>query len=97
MGEHTLKSLGTPGAPPSRRPPSPLLKNLVKVANEHPGEEVEVAQYSTADSARIAVAMLVSGKRAKRRPTGTWEFRHGVSVEDPKKFGVRAIFTPPAQ
>lgn len=85
-----------PGGP--RRPLSPLMQALARLAKEHPGQEARVAEYSSADSARVAHYKLVTGDRAWRRPAGTWEFKHGPIIEGDKptgKFGVWATFTPP--
>lgn len=86
-------------APAPRRPLSPLMQALARLAKEHPGEETRVAEYSTAESARVAVYKLSTGDRAWRRPSGVWEFKHGAILDEDDnptgKFGVWATFTPP--
>lgn len=86
--------------PPAPRPPgqrtSRLLRNLIEVAEKHPGVPRVIVTYDDPDTARVAAAKLRSGERAVNgRPAGTWEFIHG-PIKGTKKYGVWATFTPPA-
>lgn len=87
------------GAP--RRPLSPLMQALIRLAKEHPGEETRIAEYSSAEAARVAAYKLTNGDRAWRRPAGTWDFNHGPILDDDElptgRYGVWATFTPPPQ
>jgi hypothetical protein len=95
-----------PPPPPSTTPApagtrrSKLLRNLIEVAEKHPGKPRLVVRYDSPETARVLAAKLRAGERAiNGRPPGTWEFTHGPVIVKNKPtgtHGVWATFTPPA-
>ncbi len=70
----------------------PVLDNLRRAADVA-GQWTRVATYASRSSATSVAHDLRSGRKGKRRPPGTWEFKSG-PVDNTDRFGVWARFTP---
>jgi len=94
--DYTLVVSEPPKKAPTTVADSPLIRNLIAAANEHPGEWVRIAKYTTAGSASTSASDLRNNRRTKSRPAGRWEFRSG-KITDEDAWGVWAKFLGPEE
>jgi hypothetical protein len=69
-----------------------VITNL-RAAAERPGEWARIATYPTASSASTVAGDLRSGRRARSKPAGRWEFKSGRA--DGGGYGVWACYLGP--
>lgn len=85
-----------PAPPPAPRPLSALERKLARIADELPsGTDARIATLGE-NHARVLTSQLRNGRRAPKRPPGTWVFtaRRIDDGPDAGKFGVWAHVTP---